>query len=100
VHSKGRNADVLSIVMVLGAERREMPPKDRESVMPRPFVSCPKCFSPIAIRLWHEPEDDHEVVLWQCSACTHQFETQEDPTSAATELKEVVRAFWPTVLMA
>ena len=68
--------------------------------MPRSFVSCPKCFSPIAIRLWHEPEDDHEVVLWQCSACTHQFETQEDPTAAATELKEVVQAFWPTVLMA
>jgi Zn ribbon nucleic-acid-binding protein len=66
----------------------------------RTLVTCPKCFSPIAIRLWHEPEDDHEVVLWQCSACTHRFETQEDPAVAATELKEVVQAFWPTVLMA
>jgi len=68
--------------------------------MSRTLVSCPKCFSPISIRLWHEPEDDHELVLWQCSACTHQFETQEDHTTSGPELTQVVQAFWPTVLMA
>jgi len=63
-------------------------------------AECPRCTSVLLCPEWSEHAGAHSVVnLWHCAACGHDFETVDAAADAAPSTAELMRAFFPSLLV-
>jgi Zn ribbon nucleic-acid-binding protein len=62
---------------------------------------CPRCASVLLCPEWSEQvAADRVVNLWHCAVCGHDFETVDERAGAAPSPAELMRAFFPSLLVA
>ena len=67
----------------------------------RGAAECPRCRSALLCPEWSECVGPESVVnIWHCSVCGNEFETTDKGVASTLSHAELVRAFFPNLLVA
>lgn len=70
-------------------------------VSPQSPAECPRCGMVVLCPEWSESMGPQQIVnIWHCQICGNEFETAEQGVAKTLSDTELVRAFFPNLLVA